>query len=67
MGQEVVIYMSQAIWVNQTKSTMSELTSHTLSFEEWEESYVKAAGGVTNSGYIAALQRTIASQADVWF
>ena len=53
-----------AIGINETKTTMLELTNHTLSFEEWEESYVMAAGGITNSGYIAALQRTIASQAD---
>ena len=53
-----------AVWINMTKSTMFELGNHTLSFEEWEDSYVKAASGETNIGYIAALQRTIASQAD---
>ena len=49
--------------MNSTKRTMLELLDYQLSFEEWEESFVRAAGGVANRGYIAALQRTIASQA----
>lgn len=34
------------------------------SMSEWETSFVKAAGGVTQLGYIAALQRLLASRAD---
>ena len=35
-----------------------------FSFEEWEESFVKSANGIINPGYIAALQRIIATRAD---
>ena len=35
-----------------------------MSFEVWEETFVTAADGVTTPGYIAALQRTLASQAN---
>ena len=34
-----------------------------LTFEEWEDSFTRATGGVEHSGYIAALQRTLASRA----
>ena len=34
------------------------------SLEKWENSFVEAAGGETHSGYIAALQRLLASRAD---
>ena len=40
------------------------LLNHQMSLERWERSFVEAAGGVTNRGYIAALQRVIASRAD---
>ncbi len=43
---------------------MNIFKSSSMSFENWEESFVKAAGGQNTSGYIAALQRTIASQAE---
>ena len=35
-----------------------------FSFEEWEASFVKSANGIINPGYIAALQRIIATRAD---
>ena len=35
-----------------------------FSFEEWDESFVKSANGIHNPGYIAALQRIIATRAD---
>ena len=35
-----------------------------FSFEEWEESFVKSANGIINPGYVAALQRIIATRAD---
>lgn len=50
--------------VSDTRQVMSTLLQHQMSFEEWEDAFVKAARGVTNEGYIAALQRTIASRAD---
>ena len=40
------------------------LYNNTWSVSEWEKSFVKAAGGVTDRGYIAALQRVLASRAD---
>ncbi len=47
------------------KSTMMNIfKSSSMSIENWEESFAKAAGGQKNGGYIAALQRTIASQAE---
>ena len=42
---------------------ITELYDNKLTFEEWEGSFTKATGGVENSGYIAALQRTLASRA----
>lgn len=50
--------------VNDTKAAMGTLLQHRMSFEEWENTFVEATGGVTNEGYIAALQHTIASRAD---
>ena len=46
-----------------SKLLLMQLYDNTLTFEEWEESFTKATGGVENSGYIAALQRTLASRA----
>ena len=40
------------------------LYNNTWSVSDWEKSFVKAAGGVTDRGYIAALQRVLASRAD---
>ena len=48
----------------QTKDTIQLLLNKTMSFEMWEESFIKAADGVTNEAYIGALQRTVASRAD---
>ena len=50
--------------VNDTRLVIDALLQHQTSFGEWEDTFVEAAGGVTNEGYIAALQRTIASRAD---
>ena len=33
-------------------------------FEEWENSFTQATGGIVDSSYIAALQRTVASKAE---
>lgn len=53
-----------ALGTNATKSMMERLLQNKMNFSEWERSFITAAGGVTNKGYIAALQRTIASQAE---
>lgn len=44
--------------------TLVSLYHNQWSVRGWENSFVQATGGVTNKGYIAALQRTIASRAD---
>ena len=47
-----------------SKVLLNKLFDGKLTFEEWETSFTKAASGdVENSGYIAALQRTLASRA----
>ena len=46
-----------------SKLLLETLFDGKLTFEEWEESFTKAARGVEHSGYIAALQRTLASRA----
>lgn len=50
--------------ITDTRKVMATLLHHQMSLEEWEGTFLEAAGGVTNEGYIAALQRTIASRAD---
>lgn len=46
-----------------TKQAMQTLLRNQISFEKWEGTFVQATGGETDRGYIAALQRTIASRA----
>ena len=48
----------------QTKDAIELLLNKTMSFERWEESFIKATDGVTNEAYIGALQRMVASRAD---
>ena len=45
------------------RNTVVTLLDNTLNFEEWEETFIKVSG-IEDRGYIAALQRTIASRAD---
>ena len=52
-----------ATGMTDTKRAMMSLFRGQMSFEEWEQTFVAAAGGVSDRGYIAALQRTIASRA----
>ena len=47
----------------QIKHTMERLYKNKWTFEKWEKSFVQATGGVKDRGYIAAVQRGIASQA----
>ena len=46
-----------------SKQLLNSLFKYEWTFEEWEESFAQATGGIENSGYIAALQRTLASRA----
>lgn len=52
-----------ATGISATKRAMQSLLRNEMSFEEWEGTFVQATGGVSDRGYIAALQRTIASRA----
>ena len=44
--------------------TFLSIYDNKWSQREWEESFVKAAGGITDIAYIAALQRIIASRSE---
>ena len=46
------------------QDTVADLYGNKLSLRDWEDSFIQASGGIDNPAYIAALQRTIASQAD---
>ncbi len=48
----------------QAKSTLSNLFHNQWTFSEWEDSFSQVVTVPGNSGYIAALQRTLASRAD---
>ena len=46
------------------KDMVTLLSENLLSFEKWEDSFARVTGNITDGVYIAALQRTIGSQAD---
>ena len=46
------------------KSAVTLLIRNQWTFEEWENSFTKVTAGTEDNGYIAALQKTIASRAD---
>ena len=48
----------------QAKSTLSKLFHDQWTFSEWEDTFTQVATIPRSSGYIAALQRTLASRAD---
>ncbi len=50
--------------VEAVQDTVVSLLNRTMSFDAWQDGFVEASGGLQDRGYIAALQRTIASQAD---
>ncbi len=50
--------------VRKMRKLTTAVFGRNLTFDRWEDSFIAAAGGITDSGYIAALQRTIASRAD---
>ena len=51
---------------NLTKKVLEDHLYHNTSWSiaEWENSFIKATGGITERGYVAALQRLLASRAD---
>lgn len=44
--------------------TVVSLFGKKMTFTQWENTFEEATGGVTDRGYIASLQRTLASRAD---
>lgn len=46
------------------ESRLSSLFEGEWNIKDWEESFTKATGGIEDKGYIAALQRTLASRAE---
>ena len=50
--------------ITSVKKIVPALYGQKWTFKEWEESFIKATDGIENPGYIASLQRTIASRAD---
>ena len=52
-------------WIIKAEETISTLShGEWNTIKEWEESFNQRTGGIENSAYIAALQRTLASRAD---
>ena len=47
----------------QVEETVERLYDGRWSFQDWENSFSEATGGVEDRGYVAALQRVLASQA----
>ena len=62
-GSDSIEMKIRAMLIEKSKLILTSLFNNGLSFEEWEDSFTKATGGVEHGGYIAALQRTLASRA----
>ncbi len=52
------------IIIQRIKGTIVHWYNYTVTFKEWEDSFTNITGGLADRGYIATLQRTIASRAD---
>ncbi len=46
------------------KGTLVRWLNHSVTYRNWENGFTNVSGGIQDRGYIAALQRTIASRAD---
>ena len=46
------------------KDTINHIYNGRFTLKTWEETFVEASGGITEMGYIAMLQRNIATEAD---
>ena len=46
------------------KDTINHIYNGKFTLKTWEETFVEASGGITEMGYIAMLQRNIATEAD---
>ena len=46
------------------ENTLRHLYKSRFTLKSWEDTFIEASGGITEMGYIAMLQRTIATEAD---
>ena len=52
-------YMSQEL-INYVKERIFQVVyNNSLTMDQWEQSFIQATNGITDNGYIAAMQRTI--------
>ena len=63
-GSSTLYKMKDSEMVTSTSKRALATFFHKWTFQKWEESFIKAAGGRTTKAYIAALQRVLASRAD---
>ena len=49
--------------LNAVKDTVTALYDNSWTFEEWQESFGTATGGIENQSYISVLQKSIAGRA----
>lgn len=54
----------KSIMLEALKKRVESLIENSMTFKEWEDSFLQVTGNITDGGYIAALQRTIGSRAD---
>jgi len=45
------------------QNTLTEVYDNKWTFSEWEDSFLQANGGIADTGYVAAIQRGVASRA----
>lgn len=60
---EIKNITSKIIAEQQAINALKTLLDNRINFRQWEESFLSVSDGITNEGYIAAIQRTIASRA----
>ena len=56
---EANLFLSEELMRYIKTSIFQIIYNNSLTMEEWEQSFVQATDGITDNGYIAALQRTI--------
>ena len=54
---------NKSIIVEIIKHTVTKLYQNSWTFEEWEQSFGTATGGIEDQSYVAAMQKSIASRA----
>ncbi len=59
-----VVEMWRRKALKEVRRTVLVLFQGNMTFDDWEDSFPLAADGIQDRGYIAALQRTVASRAD---